>query len=120
LNLGAVASRLRSEQAARLLIICAGTYEEAAYEDTLAAGALCDLVWPQFDAERISDSAHIARQVYLEAKGGCEGALRQRSRNARRLLLNSDLRDDVPFCFRRDALDLSAEMRDGSVSVGTW
>ena len=30
----------------------------------------------------------------------------QHSRNARRLLANPDLRDDVPFCLRRDTLDL--------------
>src|SRR5580658_5292532 len=94
LNLGALARRLRSEQAARLLVVCAGTYEEAAYEDTLAAGALCDLVWTQFKAGQISDSAHIARQIYLGAKSDFAGAMQQHSRNARRLLANAELRDD--------------------------
>jgi 2-phosphosulfolactate phosphatase len=117
LNLGALAKRLRSEQAARLLVVCAGTYEEAAYEDTLAAGALCDLVWAQFEPGQISDSAHIARQIYLNAKSDFAGALRQHSRNARRLLASAELRDDVPFCLRRDALDLTAELREGAVAL---
>jgi 2-phosphosulfolactate phosphatase len=119
LNLGALARRLGREQAARLLIVCAGTYEEAAYEDTLAAGALCDLVWAQFEPGRISDSAHIARQIYLDAGSDFAGALQRHSRNARRLLSSAELRDDVPFCLRRDALDLTAEMRDGAVSLAS-
>jgi 2-phosphosulfolactate phosphatase len=115
LNLTALAKRLRSEQAGRLVIVCAGTYEEAAYEDILAAGALSDLLWEQFEPEQISDSAHIARQIYLVAQSDVPGALQRHSRNARRLLSNPELREDVAFCFRRDALDLTAEMRDGAV-----
>jgi 2-phosphosulfolactate phosphatase len=120
LNLGALARRLHSGEAARLLIICAGTHEEAAYEDTLAAGALCDLVWAQFEIEPewISDSAHIARQIYLDAGSDVEGALQRHSRNARRLLSSAGLREDVPFCLRRDALEVTAELREGAVALG--
>jgi len=117
LNLDALARRLGREQAARLLVVCAGTYEEAAYEDTLAAGALCDLVWSQFERGPISDSAPIARQIYLDAKGDPAGSLQRHSRNARRLLASAELRDDVPFCLRRDALDLTAELREGAVAL---
>jgi len=117
LNLGALAGRIRSEQAARLLIICAGTYQEAAYEDILAAGALCDLLWAQFEPGRISDSAHIARQIYLDAGGDLEGAMRRHARNARRLLAIAELRDDVAFCLRRDILDFTPELRDGAIEV---
>jgi 2-phosphosulfolactate phosphatase len=118
LNLGALAGRLGREPAARLLIVCAGTYEEAAYEDTLAAGALCDLVWARFEPGRVSDSAHVARQIYLDAGSDLAGALKRHSRNARRLLASAALRDDVPFCLRRNALDLTAELRDGAVEPG--
>jgi 2-phosphosulfolactate phosphatase len=117
LNLGAVAKRLRSEQAERLVIVCAGTYEEAAYEDALAAGALCDLLWAQFEPARISDSAHIARQIYLDSGSDFGGALQRHSRNARRLLASAELRDDVAFCLRRDALDLTAELLEGAVML---
>jgi 2-phosphosulfolactate phosphatase len=117
LNLGALARRLGREQAARLLIVCAGTYEEAAYEDTLAAGALCDLVWAQFEPKHIADSAQVARQIYLDAGSDYPAALQRHSRNARRLLANAELRDDVPFCLRRDVLDLTAELRGGAVAL---
>jgi 2-phosphosulfolactate phosphatase len=117
LNLGALAGCIRREKPGRLLIVCAGTYEEAAYEDTLAAGALCDLVWPRFEPARVADSAHIARQIYLGVSEDFAGALQRHSRNARRLLANADLRDDVAFCLRRDTLDLTAELRDGAVAL---
>jgi 2-phosphosulfolactate phosphatase len=115
LNLTALAKRLRNEQASRLVIVCAGTYEEAAYEDILAAGALSDLLWEQFAPKQISDSAHVARQIYLSAQSDVPGALQRHSRNARRLLSNPELCDDVRFCFCRDTLDLTGEMRDGAV-----
>ena len=117
LNLGALAKRLSSESSGNLLIICAGTYKEAAYEDTLAAGALCDLLWRQFAPGLIADSAHIARQIYLDAGNDFVSALQRHSRNARRLLASPELRDDVASCMRRDAFDLIAEMRGGVVTI---
>jgi 2-phosphosulfolactate phosphatase len=116
LNLRAMANDVQKENAARLLIICAGTFEEAAYEDTVAAGALCNLVWKQFERGPIADSAEIARQVFLDAGDDLEKAM-QHSRNARRLLANPALCQDVAFCLRRDCFDLSAELRGGAVVV---
>src|SRR5665213_3819499 len=43
-NLGATAEFLRREKFADILLVCAGTGENAALEDTLAAGALCDVL----------------------------------------------------------------------------
>ena len=121
LNLGALARRIQSGRHARLLVVCAGTIEDASYEDALAAGALCDLVWARFEPRTeegwISDSAHIARRIYLDARGNVQRAMEQHSRNARRLLAIADLRDDVAFCLRRDALNLTAELRDGVVRI---
>jgi 2-phosphosulfolactate phosphatase len=114
LNLAALAGRIRSIAAERLLIVCAGTFAEAAYEDTLAAGALCDLVWTQFSDEPIADSALIARHIYLQAKDDLVTAVGQ-ARNARRLLASPELRDDVAFCLRRDVLDGTAELREGAI-----
>jgi 2-phosphosulfolactate phosphatase len=114
LNLRAMAGFLQKENVARLLVICAGTFQEAAYEDMLAAGELCGLVWKQFEGGRIADSAQMARQISLAAGGDLEKAM-QHSRNARRLLSNPALRDDVAFCLRRDCLDLVAELRGGAV-----
>jgi phosphosulfolactate phosphohydrolase-like enzyme len=70
------------------------------------------------EPDRISDSAHIARRIYLEAGSDVEGAMQRHSRNARRLLSIDNLRADVPFCLRRDVLEATAELRDGSVALG--
>jgi 2-phosphosulfolactate phosphatase len=116
LNLRALAKAVQNENAARLLVVCAGTFEEAAYEDTVAAGELCDLVWRQFEGRRIADSAQIARQIALDARNDFDRAMK-RSRNARRLLSNPALCQDVAFCLRRDCLDILAELRGGEVTA---
>ncbi len=116
LNLRALADTVQDGNTTRLLIICAGTFEEAAYEDTLAAGVLCDQVWKHFGHAKIADSAQIARETYLRANGDLERAM-QHSRNARRLLSNPALCEDVAFCMRRDSLNFSAELRDGAVAA---
>jgi 2-phosphosulfolactate phosphatase len=113
-NLAAVAGWIEREKPARLLVVCAGTFEEAAYEDTWAAGALCELVWKQFQGATVADSARIAREIYLGTQGDPGGAL-QHSRNAQRLLANPELRDDVAFCWQRDALNVVGEVRNGAV-----
>jgi 2-phosphosulfolactate phosphatase len=116
LNLRALADAMQKDNVQRLLIICAGTFAEAAYEDTLAAGVLCDLVWKQFERGRIADSAQIARQIAVGAGDDLQKAM-QFSRNARRLLANPGLCEDVAFCLRRDSLDFLAELREGAVAV---
>ena len=113
LNLATVASWIAKNSPARLLLVCSGTFEEAAYEDTWAAGALCDLVWDKFKTTA-ADSAQIAREIYLGARNDPAHAW-QLSRNARRLLAIPELRDDVAFCWRRDALDVLGEMRAGAL-----
>jgi 2-phosphosulfolactate phosphatase len=116
LNLSAVAAFILKRNASRVLIVCSGTFEEAAYEDTLAAGALCNLLWKDFQNLKIADSAQIARQIFLSANGDVEKAFAH-SRNARRLLANPDLSGDVSFCAQRDIISIVAEMRDGIVQI---
>lgn len=99
LNLQTVASACKDAE--QLVVICSGTYEEASFEDTLAAGAIADIVWHQFAPAEIADSAQIARLIYLGAKDNLIAAM-QFARNGRRLLEIPDLRDDVAFCFQRD------------------
>ena len=78
-----------------------------ALEDTLAAGALCEgLRLLKLDCEP-DDSALIARDAFLHNRENLADAIRQ-SGNARRLLRLPELRDDVKFCLRRDALGLVA------------
>jgi 2-phosphosulfolactate phosphatase len=114
LNMRAIAERAQS--ANELLVVCSGTFEEAAYEDTLATGALCDLVWAQFEGGHLSDGVLMARGLWLGANSDLFGAISQ-SRNGRRLLRRPELRDDVQFCARIDAFTFVVEMtRDGWVS----
>jgi 2-phosphosulfolactate phosphatase len=118
-NLNATADFIAKLKVDELLLICAGTYEEAAYEDTLAAGALCDLLWPRFASGDVADSAQIARQVFLSAKGDLPGAVQIHSKNARRLLAMRELSDDVEFCLRRDTNKIVAQMfSDGTIRQG--
>jgi len=107
LNLGATMAEIRRRQVDRLVVVCSGTFEEAALEDTLAAGALCDALWPLYSTGHVADSAQIARELWLRLGSDLASAMRQ-ARNGRRLLEHPDLRDDVPFCLRRDAFDLVA------------
>jgi 2-phosphosulfolactate phosphatase len=113
LNLAALADWIRSQPPPSLLLVGAGTFEQAAYEDTLAAGALGELVWDQFS--RPADSAHIAREIYRADGKDLFAALRQHSRNARRLLANPELRADVPFALQRDTVPFTAELKNGAV-----
>lgn len=113
-NLHALAAWVRESRPPHLLLVCAGTGEEAAYEDTLAAGALADLIWQDFISGSISDSAQMARQLYILAREDMEKAILL-SQNARRLLANPDLRDDVPLCLQRDTVGFLAEMVDGKI-----
>jgi 2-phosphosulfolactate phosphatase len=115
LNLGATAEFLRRKKFAEILIVCAGTGENAALEDTLAAGALCEIVSGGFGAGANAASAENARRAYAQARPNLAGAMRD-SENARRLLANPDLRDDVAFCLQRDICTLVARMEaDGKI-----
>ncbi len=105
LNLAATAYFITKEPVDRLLLICSGTYDDAALEDSLAAGALCDLLWKNFKEDEITDSAQMARRIFLEAKPDLRAALRG-SWNARRLNSVPELCEDVEFCLRRDVYDI--------------
>jgi len=113
LNLGAVAGFIHKTEPVDLLLVCSGTFDQAAYEDVLAAGALCDLVWPKY--KNVSDSALIARRLFRLEQQDILAAIAL-SRNGRRLLSRADLAEDVRFCVQRDIFKLNAEMAtDGRV-----
>lgn len=113
LNLAATADAVRQIAPKNLIVICAGTFEEAAYEDTLAAGAICDLVWNTFEPGA-TDAARIARQIYGNGKGNLLKAF-ENSRNARRLLGRHELSQDVAFCAQKDTVTLVAELKNNCV-----
>lgn len=115
LNLQATADLVLRNQPQSVLLICSGTYEQAAYEDALGAGALCELLWKNFSDSRASDSAKMARELYLNASKDILRAASS-SRNGSRLSSIPALRDDVPFCVRRDVFGFAAGMdRDGHI-----
>jgi 2-phosphosulfolactate phosphatase len=113
LNLAALAGWIRNQPPPSLLLVGAGTFEQAAYEDTLAAGALGEMVWDLFS--RRADSAHLAREIYRAGAGDLSAAFREHSRNARRLLSSPDLREDVAFALQRDTVPFAAELTEGAV-----
>ncbi|HEY1172972.1 MAG TPA: 2-phosphosulfolactate phosphatase [Verrucomicrobiae bacterium] len=115
LNLDVVADRLMKEQERSVIIVCSGTGEEAAFEDTLAAGALCEVLLSSGFAGQVIDSAQITKAVYLQEKDDLLGAM-QRASNGARLLGMPDLKEDVAFCLRRNAVPVVAGMeKDGVV-----
>src|SRR5262249_51391404 len=100
----------------QLLLVCSGTCEQTAYEDVLAAGALCDLVWKVYGAGAADDSAVMARRLFHSEERNLLEAV-ARSRNGRRLLGHPELRADVEFCAQRDVFPLIAELgRDGLIT----
>ncbi len=129
LNLTATAEFLRQNNFETILLVCAGTGENQADEDVLAAGALCELLVGRDSVEPIlgshkirdrgtlappcgsdlSDSAQIALQVYRKSKFNLAAAIGN-SQNGRRLLAIPELRDDVAFCSQRDVNPLVAKM----------
>jgi 2-phosphosulfolactate phosphatase len=109
LNLGATAEFIKKLQPARVLLVCAGTRENRADEDVLAAGALCEILARGDTRPTFSDSAEIARRMWVQAKSDLAAAVRN-SENARRLLAIPELRDDVAFCLQRDIFPLIAGM----------
>jgi 2-phosphosulfolactate phosphatase len=107
LNLDATAKFLRDQNFEKIALVCAGTRENAALEDVLAAGALGEIL----GAAELSDSAQMALAAFRQMKGDLAGAISQ-SENAMRLLAIPELCEDVPFCLQRDIFDFVAA-RDG-------
>ena len=114
LNLGATAKFLREKNFTDVLLICAGTRENAALEDILAAGALGEALLGAKPA--LSDSAQTALAAFRRVKGDLAGAVRE-SENARHLLGIPELREDVAFCLRRDVYPLVAGMKNGAIEA---
>jgi 2-phosphosulfolactate phosphatase len=126
LNLAATAKFLQQHSPAHVVLVCAGTHENTALEDVLAAGALCEMLEvgssrcddrtaQRAIPTRFSDSAEIARRTYAQAKSDLTAAVRT-SENAQRLLAIPALRDDVSFCLQHDIFPLVARLEaDGAI-----
>ena len=109
LNLGSVADILDQLRPSQLLLVCAGTFEEAAFEDLFAAGALIDAIPHLARAGSLTDAAQLAWRASRQI-GADTQALIDSSLNARRLLAQPDLAADVALCLTRDRLRLNASL----------
>jgi 2-phosphosulfolactate phosphatase len=118
LNLRATTDWIESNAPENLVIIASGTFEEAAYEDALGAGALCDRLWPMYEPGHISDSALLARNIFQLGSADLAIAMRQ-ALNARRLLAQPDLAADVDYCSQVDCFPFVAVLQDGEVRRAT-
>lgn len=114
LNLRPLANWIIEQQPENLILVCSGTHEQAAMEDTLAAGALCEKIWVHYAGGIVADSAEIARKLYPLMQSDLLGAMNH-SQNGRRLLANTSLRSDVDFCLQRETLNFIAQCKDGVV-----
>ncbi|MEJ0091454.1 MAG: 2-phosphosulfolactate phosphatase [Limisphaerales bacterium] len=121
LNLTATAQFLKQQNFENILLVCAGTGNNAALEghpggrsvvrvndsvgrdsgEPVLADGDHDSRSPHQSNQQFSDSAQIALRTYLEAKPNLAAAMAS-SENARRLLAIPELRDDVVFCSQRD------------------
>ena len=116
LNCRATAAAVSALGLSELLLIGAGTVDQAAYEDVLGIGALAETLWPTLAGARISDSVRMARNLYLAARGNLLAATAEHSRNGRRLLRLPELAPDVAYCLAENTLAFAARLgRDGAV-----
>ncbi len=117
LNLRATGEFLERRAPLQLLLVCSGTLDQAAYEDVLGAGALCELLWPKYGGGLVADSAHMARRLFRLEQDHLLTAVAQ-ARNGRRLMAQPELREDVACCVQRDIVGFVAGLdKDGLVRV---
>lgn len=115
LNLRATYLWLIDQRPSTLFLVCSGTFDEPAIEDILAAGAVCERIWPIYSGGHVSDSAEVARRIYPLLQYDLLGAMKH-SRNGRRLFSNPELRSDVWFSVQRETQSFIAELLwDGTV-----
>lgn len=114
LNMSATAKFLQQKNFENISLVCAGTRENKADEDIIAAGALCERLACEGARPTFSKSAKTALFAFTQAKSDLATAI-SNSENARRLLAIPELRDDVAFCLQRDAFPLVAKMEAGGI-----
>jgi 2-phosphosulfolactate phosphatase len=85
-------------------IVCAGSRNRLALEDTLCAGLLLDRLWAHEKPTLLTDSAHTAYTLYRTDRNDLSSALRTTNHAER--LKQKGFGDDLEYCFRTDALSV--------------
>jgi 2-phosphosulfolactate phosphatase len=116
LNLGATVNFLGEKNYENVLIVCAGTGENVALEDVLAAGALCESLSDVRASAELSDSAQIALAAFEKAQWDLPGTI-GKSENAQRLLAIPGLSEDVDFCLQRDVFNLVTVLKGEEIKT---
>jgi 2-phosphosulfolactate phosphatase len=112
LNMDALADYLFRARPKRLLLVCAGTWEEFSLEDAIGAGALL----ARLPDDELSDSAILARSLYERVGDDLEEWLRQ-TKNGRQLQkIGKGV--DVHQCARLSIFDVVGRL-NGNTIVGS-
>lgn len=107
LNMAAIARYVSALDVDEVIVVCGGTGDHGAAEDTLGAGALCQRLEALGSMTHIDDSVWMARSLFELCRSDLPKALAN-SYNGRRLLTYPDLAADVPLCATIDTLDVIA------------
>jgi 2-phosphosulfolactate phosphatase len=110
LNLGALAEELRRTAPDRVLLVCAGTFEEFALEDACAAGLLIEALGDH----ALADSAHAALAVARSFSRPLD-ALRA-ARNGRALIAKGR-GDEVDWCARVSEFSVVGVMESATIQA---
>jgi 2-phosphosulfolactate phosphatase len=113
-NLTATAQAVVATRPERVLLVGSGTFEDAAFEDTLATGAMAEELSQHLGAVKLLDSTSIAREIWRAHRADLLRAMAH-SRNGTRLLAMPELAADVPLCLERDAVSLVASQSSAGV-----
>jgi 2-phosphosulfolactate phosphatase len=110
LNIGAMAQRLANRPDLPLVLVCAGTFREAALEDALAAGMLISLL----PGRELSDAAAMALALYRRHEADLPGGLKE-AKNGRALMAKGRA-EELEWCARASRFPVVARMgADGCV-----
>ncbi len=110
LNISAVADWVRKKDK-DVLIVCAGWKGKVNLEDTLFAGALTDLIMPEF--KPVCDAPLVALHSYLGMKDNLLEHVLMSSHAQRLKRLN--IGRDIEYCLKLDEFDVVPELIDGAL-----
>jgi 2-phosphosulfolactate phosphatase len=115
LNLSATAEAVRTSRCKQVLLVCAGTGDGAAYEDTLAAGALVSKLAALGPCES-DDATRMAMDLFAVHGSNLQQALILGA-NGKRLAADPALKDDIAHCARLDTVSAVVAATDGFVTL---